>query len=118
MLLGVAAGDLPSSFEKAMDDVSLESDSSLEQFLDNASLNLGDNFLEGEKIVFKFNSFFALDFVLRQEEISLDSLGGVDSILGKEGVYAPFTFEVEAFSIVGRIGEAKCDAFDFLFKGR
>jgi len=60
-------------------------DASLESVLDNASLNLGDNFLEGEKIVFKFNSFFALDFVLRQEEISHDSLGGVDRILGKEG---------------------------------
>ena len=94
-----------------------ESDSSLEQFLDNASLNVGDNFIEDEKIVFKFNSFFALDFVLRQEEISHGSLDVARRILGKEGMDAHFTFEVEVFSIVGRTGEAKCDAFDSLFKG-
>ena len=30
---------------------------------------------------------------------------------------AHFTFEVEAFLVVGRLGEVKHDAFDSLFKG-
>ena len=39
------------------------------------------------------------------------------SIWRKEGVDAHVTLETDAFLEVGRLGESKYDAFDFLFKG-
>ena len=44
-------------------------------------------------------------------------MGGEVRIAGNDGIDAHFTFEVEAFLVVGRLGEVRCDSFDSLFKG-
>ena len=46
-----------------------------------------------------------------------DSIDVEVRIAAKEDADAHFTFEVEAFSLSGRLGELKHDTFDSLFKG-
>ena len=73
-------------------------------------------FFEDEKILFNVTSSI-ISFFFDLEDFRRDSMGGEVRITGREGMDAHFAFEVEAFLVVGRLGEVKYDVFDSLFKG-
>ena len=73
-------------------------------------------FFEDEKMLFIVNSSFAVAFFFGRWGSRHDSIGNTVRIWGKERVDAHFTFEVDAFLGVERLGEVKYDAFNSLFK--
>ena len=82
-------------------------------------------FFEDEKMVLMLKTFFSrLDVFFFLISFIFFGLGGfrrdsidVKAIAAKEDADAHFTFEAEAFSLSGRLGELKHDTFDSLFKG-
>ena len=73
-------------------------------------------FLEYEKILFTLNSFFILGSFFNAESSAHDHGDKTVRILGKEGVDACFTFEVDALLDAEGLRKVKEETLDSLFK--